>query len=473
MGKANTHHNKLRSGIILATAKRNERDEIEGVSQGTLSGLARRSDGRKVLVTNLHIITGDITANPVGGEEVYHERAEAGKLVGVVPLRTDEYPSWAPIRPPGSSEPFVTNPADAAYCLLDGEASAGFVLHDHPIHSERKILSGAKDPKKDDELIMLSSRQGERRVSVHDVNKVDGIGNPGENDPLRRRSFHGVTLLQIPNDQPPFELGESGSPVLYYDARRNGYRMCCIVFGGSSGGRLIDAVPASVVERELKIKFGNSPPIALAGPDKLITAGHRVTLEGSVSDPDAADRTSVTHTWSQHGNNPATVTLAEVEGRPAQRTFTPSTTGDYTFTLTATDPYGLTASDTVKVKVLESSKSIIPTNVSALPADRSVDISWTGVSIATGYELQVGVAEDGGEIGYASYPTTALTHRVGNLAHSTRYHYRVRATYNSYAGPWSVTASTVTSTPANHIPVSNAGADQTVEAGATVTLVLS
>ena len=224
---------------------------------------------------------------------------------------------------------------------------------------------------------------------------------------------------------------------------------------------------------EVRVTVGNHPPIALAGRDKLITAGHRVTLEGSVSDPDAADRTSVTHAWTQDDDNPATVTLARVEGRPAQRTFTPSTTGDYTFTLTATDPYGLTASDTVKVKVLESSKSIIPTNVSALPADRSVDISWTGVSIATGYELQVGVAEDGGEIGYASYPTTALTHRVGNLAHSTRYHYRVRATYNGYAGPWSAASSTVTSTPANHIPVSNAGADQKVNADATVTLDLS
>ena len=63
MGEANTHHNdKLRSGIILATGRTDELGLLQPVSGGTLSGLARRTDGRKVLVTNLHIITGDITA---------------------------------------------------------------------------------------------------------------------------------------------------------------------------------------------------------------------------------------------------------------------------------------------------------------------------------------------------------------------------------------------------------------------------
>ena len=65
MGQANTHHNdKLRSGIILATGSTDEQGSDVVVTEvGTLSGLARRnSDGAKVLVTNLHIITGNITA---------------------------------------------------------------------------------------------------------------------------------------------------------------------------------------------------------------------------------------------------------------------------------------------------------------------------------------------------------------------------------------------------------------------------
>ena len=60
MTEANNNHNKLRSGIILATGRTDELGLLQPVSGGTLSGLARRADGRKVLVTNLHIITGNV-----------------------------------------------------------------------------------------------------------------------------------------------------------------------------------------------------------------------------------------------------------------------------------------------------------------------------------------------------------------------------------------------------------------------------
>ena len=123
-----------------------------------------------------------------------------------------------------------------------------------------------------------------------------------------------------------------------------------------------------------------------------------------------------------------------------------------------------------KVKAVRESENLLPTNISALPAADIIDFSWNSVSLATGYELQVGVAEDGGEIGYASYTTTALTHRVENLAEGTRYYYRVRMTNADGVGPWSAVASVVTAIPANYIPIANAGADLTVEAGASVTL---
>ena len=96
----------------------------------------------------------------------------------------------------------------------------------------------------------------------------------------------------------------------------------------------------------------NQPPIAVAGPDKLITVNNRVTLEGSVSDLDPDDRASVTHTWSQDDENPATVTLVEVAGRPAHRTFTPTLSGEYTFTLTATDQHMVSVTDEVEVRVI-------------------------------------------------------------------------------------------------------------------------
>ena len=53
----------------------NKREEgghhVQPVENGTLTGLATRdSDGRKVLVTNLHVMTGSIGTNPSGGEDV-------------------------------------------------------------------------------------------------------------------------------------------------------------------------------------------------------------------------------------------------------------------------------------------------------------------------------------------------------------------------------------------------------------------
>ena len=149
------------------------------------------------------------------------------------------------------------------------------------------------------------------------------------------------------------------------------------------------------------------------------------------------------HTWTQD-SGPETITLNPVADEPVHRTFTPDVVGEYFFTLTATDQEPLSASDTVRVSVLREAQNVLPTRVIATAAARSVDISWNMVSMATGYEVQLGVPEDGGEIGYASYTTAALTHRVENLAPNTRYYYRVRAVKDSFVGPWSATASVVT-----------------------------
>ena len=149
------------------------------------------------------------------------------------------------------------------------------------------------------------------------------------------------------------------------------------------------------------------------------------------------------HTWTQD-SGPETITLNPVADEPVHRTFTPDVVGEYFFTLTATDQEPLSASDTVRVSVWPSAQSVLPTRVRATAAAKSVDISWNEVSIATGYELQLGVREDGDEIGYASYPTAALTHRVENLTPNTRYYYWVRVIFNGCVGPWTSTESVVT-----------------------------
>jgi hypothetical protein len=90
----------------------------------------------------------------------------------------------------------------------------------------------------------------------------------------------------------------------------------------------------------------NQPPIANAGPDQTVTVGTLVTLNGSQSsDPDGDPITFQWRFVSIPEGSAATLTDAD----KAQATFTPDVVGEYTLSLTVTDPDGATGSDTVKV----------------------------------------------------------------------------------------------------------------------------
>ena len=70
-----------------------------------------------------------------------------------------------------------------------------------------------------------------------------------------------------------------------------------------------------------------------------------------------------------------------------------------------------------------------------------------GTLEATGYDMPVGVIDEGDLIGYASYSTTNLSYKVSNLASNTRHYYRVRAKNDDGEGPWSTVKSLLTSSP--------------------------
>ena len=59
MGANNDHHRPLVSGILVKSARK-VGDQLQYISTGTLTGLAtRNSDSKKkVLVTNLHVLSG-------------------------------------------------------------------------------------------------------------------------------------------------------------------------------------------------------------------------------------------------------------------------------------------------------------------------------------------------------------------------------------------------------------------------------
>ena len=144
MGATNTHHRPLVSGIRIVSAKMLG-STLQSISRGTLTGLAtRNSDGKKVLVTNLHVmIGGSGPMRPTGREEMYQESTRsANKKVGSLPAWDPDSPAWVPIV--GGQD----NIADVAMCELDEGVDAEFTLHDHPNHSSRKIIEGVVEPTK-------------------------------------------------------------------------------------------------------------------------------------------------------------------------------------------------------------------------------------------------------------------------------------------------------------------------------------
>ena len=127
-----------------------------------------------------------------------------------------------------------------------------------------------------------------------------------------------------------------------------------------------------------------------------------------------------------------------------KRTFTPDAIGDYVFRLTVTDPGDLSHSDTVKVKVLREAENLLPANITATAAARSVDVSWDELPIATGYEVEIGMPASAGGLGHTSHTTTGTSITVSSLTPQKTYEYRVRMTNSDGVGPWTAWATVVT-----------------------------
>ncbi len=99
----------------------------------------------------------------------------------------------------------------------------------------------------------------------------------------------------------------------------------------------------------VNVSFVNQPPVAVAGPDRTVSEGTEVTLDGSnSSDPEDG---IASYLWEQTNGTPVTLT----DPTASQTGFTTPGVGldgaSYTFQLTVTDNGGLQATDTTIVNV--------------------------------------------------------------------------------------------------------------------------
>ena len=218
------------------------------------------------------------------------------------------------------------------------------------------------------------------------------------------------------------------------------------------------------------VSWVNLPPTADAGPDQTAGEGAAVTLDGSNStDPDDS---IASYSWSQTGGSPVTLSSTTVF-RP---TFTAPDVGpsgeSLTFQLTVTDSGGLQSTDTCIVNV---SWINLPPTGDAGP-DQTVNEGDTVTldgSNSTDPDDGIGSylwKQLGGSQVTLSDPSAAAptfpAPDVGMSGESLTF----QLTVTDGGGLKSTATSIVNVSWVNAAPWADAGPDQTVEEGATVTL---
>src|ERR1039458_9582457 len=228
-----------------------------------------------------------------------------------------------------------------------------------------------------------------RIVDQYGVNGLVGVwGNAYVEGNLGYLRRHGPGLKAAPGGsfkliQPLSEhiafTAEAGLNESFVNTKDSGR----VVFGFQVGnyihpkdyGKTKSPVPMDIprVRYELLTRrVGNSPPVANAGPDQVVTGG-LVTLDGSASyDPEGDP---ITYQWSQMSG--ATVALATPT---AAKTTFPAVAGQtYVFKLTVTDSGGLSNAATTKVtaSTAGSAQAIrfdaTPSNIAA---GQSSQLTW-------------------------------------------------------------------------------------------------
>ena len=97
------------------------------------------------------------------------------------------------------------------------------------------------------------------------------------------------------------------------------------------------------------VRADNDPPTANAGTDRTVDEGDFVRLDGSgSSNPESG---VLTYAWAQTGGSPTVPLTGASTSAPTFTAPDLAANADLTFTLTVTDPGGLSASDTVTITV--------------------------------------------------------------------------------------------------------------------------
>ena len=206
-------------------------------------------------------------------------------------------------------------------------------------------------------------------------------------------------------------------------------------------------------------------PSALAGSDLTAEAGSSVSVTGAGSD---ADGHIISHSWSQVSG--PSVTLQNSDQWTVNFT-APTTAGDVKLRLQVTDDDGLTGTDDVVVEIIEANRKPDAFAGGDLTVDVGETVNITGSGSDSDGEI---VGWSWSRIGGASVSLqNASSQTVSFTAPATEGYTRLRLRVTDDDGATDyddVRVDFVDPTPANQAPTANAGADQNVDAGDTVSI---
>ena len=340
---------------------------------GTLTGLVtRNTDGKKFVVTNQHVLCGDVRTSPAGHEELYQQtiaedtrRLDVNKRIG----GGDGLAKGMAVTETG------TNTADVAMCSHDPDAEIGFLLHGHGSNSGRRVIPGTIDPVFDEdtlaysptELLMVGASGGAGLVDVRGVNQTRVVSK-GKGADKVNMTFTGLIILDCTGRLA--QEGDSGAPCLA-DMGDDEYKMVGIFFarelevddeGRDVGSHVGYAFPASVAEAGLEVQFGNKPPVAvIRAPDRVARNQRRVELNGSDSyDP---DNNTITYLWTQENTTGPQVTIVNSTSFKAYFDAPDFIPSRVIFKLTVKDSKGDTGEAYVTIEVGPAFPSSPPTSI--------------------------------------------------------------------------------------------------------------
>ncbi|MCZ4351928.1 PKD domain-containing protein, partial [Roseovarius aestuarii] len=250
---------------------------------------------------------------------------------------------------------------------------------------------------------------------------------------------------------------------------------------------LTNTATSAVTNHEYKVGSGtivipNTPPTANAGADQTVASGAAVTLDGSGSrDPDTGQ--TLTYTWSQ--TEGTTVTLSDVNADKPSFTAPVLVAGSGSETLKFQLSFGdgiATDTDTVEIKVEAPANT--PPTADAGP-DQIVGLAGLGTLIVvklngsgssdpdTGQTLTYSwrLVSSGYKVSIASADTATPSFLsplllVGNPDVTLT----LELTVSDGIATDTDTVKILLRAPVNTLPTADAGADQTVDSGAVVTL---